>query len=143
MSEREEYEKSYGEFNANTPAAEPRPVEGTNAIYGPASEVIEPFDVGPIGKLTLTEWVEERLKNCLRIAAQKNGAVKAGWLEDAHYFKQILAVLASSPSPSEAERIAERMGKRLLRDLELSFNIKIDELCLRAIIREELERKLP
>ncbi len=35
------------------------------------------------------EWVRERYDNCIRIAAQKTGPEKAGWLTDAAYFEAI------------------------------------------------------
>lgn len=43
--------------------------------------------------LTLSEWVRERLANCERIAAKRTGAERAGWLEDARYFRMVLDVL--------------------------------------------------
>ena len=35
----------------------------------------------------LCDWLAEREENALRIANTKQGADKAGWLEDAAYFK--------------------------------------------------------
>jgi hypothetical protein len=53
--------------------------------------------------------VQERLDNCIRIAAEKTDPDdRAGWLEDASYFRAILSVLDSRPS-SAAER--ERCAK--------------------------------
>lgn len=44
--------------------------------------------------LTLEEWVKERLRNCESIAAIKGRADRDGWLNDADYFRAILARLA-------------------------------------------------
>jgi hypothetical protein len=38
-------------------------------------------------------WVRERLENCLRIAKERTGKDRDGWLEDAKYFRAILARL--------------------------------------------------
>ena len=43
--------------------------------------------------LPLKSWVSDRLENCLRIAAQKTGRDRDGWLEDAEYFRAILGRL--------------------------------------------------
>jgi hypothetical protein len=37
--------------------------------------------------MTLIEWLYERLDNCNRLAKEKRGADKAGWIEDASYFE--------------------------------------------------------
>jgi hypothetical protein len=44
----------------------------------------------------LRDWLEERRQNCLRIAEQKTGNDKTGWLEDAEYFRAAIAALAAS-----------------------------------------------
>lgn len=42
---------------------------------------------------TIGEWVRERLENCERIAATKEGADRAGWLEDARHSQMILDIV--------------------------------------------------
>ncbi len=39
-----------------------------------------------LSELTLAEWLEERHANTLRLAKQKRGEDRKGWLEDASYF---------------------------------------------------------
>ena len=46
--------------------------------------------------LSLEEWLQERYDNCVRIAAQKDGEEKRGWLVDAQYFDRALRALAKS-----------------------------------------------
>ena len=38
-------------------------------------------------KLSLINWLREREANCVRIAAEKQGDDKAGWLEDGEYMR--------------------------------------------------------
>lgn len=52
--------------------------------------------------LSVEDWVRERLDNCQRLAAQKTGKDRDGWMEDASYFQKILARLASQ-SAKEVE----------------------------------------
>jgi hypothetical protein len=39
--------------------------------------------------ISLLEWIDERLQNCLRIAQNKQGDDRDGWIEDAAYFTAI------------------------------------------------------
>jgi hypothetical protein len=51
----------------------------------------------------LEDWVRERLDNCQRIAAQKVGHYREGWLEDAQYFQRILAAVVALREISESD----------------------------------------
>ena len=44
--------------------------------------------------VSLTVWVLERFENAVRIAGEKTGADRDGWLEDARYFQLILDRIA-------------------------------------------------
>jgi len=48
-------------------------------------------------KLPLEVWVLERLENAERIAEKKTGGDKAGWLEDAEYFRKLLSIVVQIP----------------------------------------------
>ncbi len=54
---------------------------------------------GRLGALSVVEWVRERLDNCERHAGLRAGKDRDGWLEDAAYFREILAILAAHPTP--------------------------------------------
>lgn len=45
--------------------------------------------------LSVADWLQERLDNCQRLAAQKKGKDRDGWLQDARYFSEALNALAS------------------------------------------------
>lgn len=51
-------------------------------------------------------WVAERLANCERIAKTKTGDDRKDWLEDAGYFRAVLARLTKTPT--EAVRTTEQ-----------------------------------
>jgi len=44
-------------------------------------------------KLSVLAWAEERLANSLRLASEKTGADRTGWLEDASYWSPIITAL--------------------------------------------------
>lgn len=48
-------------------------------------------------------WLTERHANCLRIAKQKAGADRDGWLDDARHFAAAIAFLSPSPRTYERE----------------------------------------
>lgn len=54
-------------------------------------DAVRPAHDRPAGDLAA--WVRERLDNCQRIAATKEGSDRDGWLEDAAYFAAILDAL--------------------------------------------------
>jgi hypothetical protein len=54
--------------------------------------------------LTTIEWARERLENCERLAAFR-GHDRKGWLEDAAYFRAVIADL-------EALRLIREHAKR-------------------------------
>jgi hypothetical protein len=46
-------------------------------------------------QLSVVEWARERYENSERIAAQKTGTDRDGWLEDVAYWRAIVSVLSS------------------------------------------------
>ena len=59
--------------------------------------------------LGLRAWLVERYDNAMAIAARKTNADRAGWLEDAAYFKAAVKALDSRTEAVSAER--ERCAK--------------------------------
>jgi hypothetical protein len=58
----------------------------------------------------LISWLNERLDNCQRIAAQKRGADRMGWLEDASYFRDAAAALLREKARAdEAEKALDTL----------------------------------
>jgi hypothetical protein len=52
------------------------------------------------------DWIEERLANSLRLADEKNGDDRAGWVQDAAYYAKTLAILrtlSGRPAPAPTE----------------------------------------
>ncbi len=45
--------------------------------------------------LSLEDWLRERHENCLRLAEQKVGAEREGWLEDAAYFSRAMTTIVA------------------------------------------------
>lgn len=83
----------------------------------------------------LREWVEERLLNCCRIAEQmKAGKNRDGWVEDAKYFRAILATLvqpAAIPgavSPCD-KKLQLEAAKQVLEAVQDRLNEIRKEIC--------------
>lgn len=49
--------------------------------------------------LSIIEWLQERHDNCVRIAAQKVGKDREGWVEDALYFELALKSIKAAEEP--------------------------------------------
>lgn len=48
------------------------------------------------GRLSLVEWLRERLDNCQLIAAKQiKGGNRSGWLEDAAYFQEAIIAVSN------------------------------------------------
>jgi hypothetical protein len=65
-----------------------------------------------MAEMTVVDWLRERKENCIRIAAEKSGDDKAGWLSDAAYFERAIVML----SPDELAELPEATdaeGRRL------------------------------
>lgn len=43
---------------------------------------------------SVAAWLQERMENCVRIADTKLGADKAGWVEDACFFKAAILLVS-------------------------------------------------
>jgi hypothetical protein len=49
------------------------------------------------------DWLEERLANSMRLAREKAGEDRAGWVQDAAYYAKTLAILRTlSGTPASA-----------------------------------------
>lgn len=59
--------------------------------------------------MNLRDWLAERQQNALAIAAMKRGADRAGWLEDAEYFRRAADAIDSRPLAVVAEELRKMM----------------------------------
>lgn len=62
----------------------------------------------------LIEWLRERYDNCIRIAAQKTGEERDGWLEDAAYFNAAICALASKSSAERTCKACDNTGREFI-----------------------------
>jgi hypothetical protein len=44
--------------------------------------------------MTLTDWLQERFDNCIRIAGKKKRAERDGWIKDAVWFQLAMKSIA-------------------------------------------------
>jgi hypothetical protein len=58
-----------------------------------------------VSDLSLIAWLKERLDNCRRIAAEKRGADRQGWLEDAGYFLRAIEAIQRLVEASADEHV--------------------------------------
>lgn len=65
-------------------------------------------------KLSLVEWLEERLANTQRIAASKTGAAREGWLEDGRYFTRAIQEIESLTKDVERQRFVTKQAHEIL-----------------------------
>lgn len=49
--------------------------------------------------IPVAAWVQDRIENCKRLAAEKTGADRAGWLQDTAYFELILVMIKGRVLP--------------------------------------------
>ena len=66
------------------------------------------------GHLSVLDWAKERLANSERLADEKVGADREGWLEDVHYWKQIVAALSRSSMETGREQLLKRITSDLI-----------------------------
>ncbi len=58
----------------------------------------------------LRAWVVERLENCEQFAADAQGEDRAGWLDDARYFHEIMDMIVARPGAGLPDTEGERPG---------------------------------
>jgi hypothetical protein len=83
----------------------------------------------------VAQWLAERLANCQRLAQEKTGADRAGWLEDARYFKAALHLLADGQSGPRGEWKKAEPGACECKSVHLlkAEAIKGGEICAFAL----------
>jgi len=57
----------------------------------------------------VVEWLKERRANCLRLAAEKTGADRYGWEEDAAYFRAAVMLILGIDEQDVHETTPERI----------------------------------
>lgn len=106
----------------------PRPTEGgMEERELLAMEAAPEPQTTPIHKITLTDlehWLQERYDNCIRIAGQKTGDDRKGWMEDADYFHAALAHLQGCPCgmpPQLTEKIQNWLDANKKQPCEVRY----------------------
>ncbi len=54
-------------------------------------------------------WIHERELNAIRISLTKTGADRLGWLEDAEYFKQAVALMSANKALQARLDVLEKL----------------------------------
>lgn len=75
-------------------------------------ETAQPTNVGSNDQLGLREWLVEREENALRIASGVMEQEKAGWFEDAAYFRQAYTAIDERAKMLETTRMLNGMFTR-------------------------------
>lgn len=61
----------------------------------------ESGSVARLPAISVLEWARERLANTYRLAAEKTGTDRDGWLEDAAYWREIVKALGTQARPGK------------------------------------------
>jgi len=64
-------------------------------------------------------WLEARQRNCLRIAKEKHGKDRDGWIEGARYFQAAISLLALPTHSAKAVIEAGKAMKRGVHDINV------------------------
>ncbi len=49
--------------------------------------------IDDLDRADVRTWLEDRLANCLRLAARRSGTDRDGWLQDAAYFAAAIGLI--------------------------------------------------
>lgn len=103
-----------------------------------------PGEVRSSDQLGLRAWLVERYESACAIAARKSNADRAGWLEDAAYFKAAVKALDGRADAVAAERERWAPLVRRMRDtfVDVDFTNWPEMLCDQAECLAECERLL-
>ena len=118
----------------------------------PTKEEWEEYEKSqPVPTISLSEWLEERKENCIRIMADKPESEKQGWIEDALYFQAaIFRVTQLEAELAEARKDTVRLDwlnkkDRSAHQYEDHWAVWIDTsedgdpICVEGDIREAID----